>query len=173
MAFADLAEAFDDALHLPIDGTVYDIPSPDYELGLWVQAMVSAGISISQGLEGDPDRKIPKLRFEGEDGDEDSEEARLYARLLGPAWRRLRDDKVSWPKIKMVAETTVYWIAMGVDVAEQYWNSGGDPKAVSLVQRGNRATRRATASKSTGTASTTRRPASTKATTSRATRSAR
>jgi hypothetical protein len=50
MAFADLSEFFDDRLHLPINGVVYDIPSPDHELGLWVTALVSAGLSIEQGI---------------------------------------------------------------------------------------------------------------------------
>jgi hypothetical protein len=83
MAFADLSEFFDDRLHLPINGVVYDIPSPDHELGLWVTALVSAGLSIEQGI--DPalagNRSIPQLRFEGDEYDDGSDEAKLYQRI--------------------------------------------------------------------------------------------
>lgn len=178
MAFGDLNEFFDDQLHLPIGGVTYDIPSPDYELGLWVTAMVSAGIDLQNGLTGTKEgtAKLPQLRFEGDEYDDDSQESKLYQRLLGDAWPKLRADGVSWPKIKHVAMTAIVWIAIGAEQAEAIWNAGDDPKAVAAATAGNanRAMRRhATASTRTGTANTTGRRGSTKATTSRSTKPGR
>jgi hypothetical protein len=175
MAFADLSEFFDDRLHLPINGVVYDIPSPDHELGLWVTALVSAGLSIEQGI--DPafagNRSIPQLRFEGDEYDDGSDEAKLYQRLLGDAYGKMRADDVSWPKIKFVAEVTMLWIVAGEPAAERHWNAGGaaDPKAIAAaISPPNRAARRrATASTPTDGASTTGAPGSTKDIRSRST----
>lgn len=169
MAFADLSEFFDDGLHLPISGVVYDIRSPDHELGLWVTALVSAGLSIEQGI--DPalagNKDVPQLRFEGDEYDDGSDEAKLYQRLLGDAYAKMRADNVSWPKIKFVAEVTMLWIVAGEPAAERHWNAGGasDPKAIAqAINPLNRAARRrATASTPTDGASTTGRPASMKA----------
>lgn len=178
MAFADLSEFFDDQLHLPIAGVVYDIPSPDHELGLWVTALVSAGMSIEQGM--DPreagNRDIPQLRFEGDEYDDQSDEAKLYQRLLGDAYGKMRADQVSWPKIKFVAEVVMLWIVAGEEAAERHWNGGraSSPKAIAeAIQPANRAQRRAsprgTVSTPTGGASTTGRPGSTTGTTFRST----
>lgn len=175
MAFADLSEKFDDQLHLPVDGVVYHIPSPDHELGLWVTALVTTGMQVQQGIEIDPNRKVPQLRFEGEEGDDTSDEGKLYARLLGPAYDELRGNGVSWAKIKFVSETAMIWIAGGVDLAEAHWNGGGSPKETQQQLAPNRAARRArpraTASTPTGTASTTGGQDSTKAMTSRSAKS--
>ena len=176
MAFNDLAEYFDDQLHLPINGVVYDIPSPDHELGLWVTELLSAGVSIRQGIALDPDRKAPKLRFEGSEYDDDSDEAKLYQRLLGSTYGKLRADGVSWPMIKFVAEVTMVWIAAGEAAAEAHWNAGGDPKALAAVLApesapANRETRRhGTESTRTATESTTGTRVSMRATTSRSPR---
>lgn len=174
MAFADLSERFDDQLHLPVDGVVYDIPSPDHELGLWVTALVTTGMQVQQGIDIDPNRKVPQLRFEGEEGDDGSDEGRLYQRLLGPAYDLMRANHVSWAKIKFVSETAMIWIAGGIDMAEAHWNGGGSPKENQQQLAPNRAARRArpraTGSTATGTASTTGGPGSTKATTSRSAR---
>lgn len=173
MAFKDLAEYFDDRLHLPIGGVTYDIPSPDHELGLWVTELVSTATSVQQGLTPDPDRTLPKLRFEGEEYDDESDEAKLYQRLLGPAYGQMREDGVSWPKIKFVVEVVMVWIAAGEAAAEAHWNRGGDPKAIAEALQPAPASRaerrRATGSTPTGTASTTGTRGSTRATTSRST----
>lgn len=173
MAFADLAERFDDRLHLPIAGVVYDISAPDHELGLWVTALMAAGASVQQGM--DPaeagNRSIPQLRFEGDEYDDESDEGKLYQRLLGDAYGKMRADKVSWPKIKFVAEVTMLWILAGEEAAERHWNGGraGDPKAIMEAIAPNRAGRRATASTPTDSVSTTGRQGSTKVTRSRST----
>jgi hypothetical protein len=180
MAFADLSERFDDALHLPINGKTYDIPSPDHETGLWVTALVATGWQVQQGIAPDPNRKVPQLHFEGQEGDDESDEGKLYQRLLGSAYAALRADGVSWAKIKFVSETVMIWVAAGEDMAEAHWNGGGrrDPKAqaeaqakmeaLQLERAPNRAARRrGTASTATGTASTTGKAGSTRGTTSR------
>jgi len=178
MAFADLSEFFDDQLHLPINGVVYHVPSPDHELGLWVTALVSAGLSVQQGI--DPteagNKSIPQLRFEGEEGDESSDEAKLYQRLLGDAYGKMVANGVSWPRLKFVAEVTMLWIVAGEEAAEAHWNGGraGDPKAIAqAINPGNRAQRRAspraTASMPTASGNTTGPAGSTRGTTSRST----
>jgi hypothetical protein len=167
VSFQDLQEFFDDGLHLPINGVMYDIPAPDHEFGLHVTALVTAGSRAAAG--GAPLDALPQLRFEGEEGDETSEEARFYRKLLGPAFNRMRANGVSWPKIKIVSETVILWISGSRAMAEEWWNAGGDPKALQAARLANssRADRRATARSNGAVASTTKRPASTNGTKSR------
>lgn len=161
--FGDLDERFEDFLTLPVGGKPYVIPSPDAELGLWLQRLVGIGMAIQQGA---APEEIPPLKPRpgvaddieisvkgGVVGDEHA----LYRRLLGPVWDELHVDGVSWAKIKMVSETAMFWVGAGLPVAEAYWDSGGDPEALAP----NRQARR---SRSTGGANTTRSQNSTSTT---------
>jgi hypothetical protein len=132
MPFKDLDDFFHDSLDLPIGAKIYSVPSPDATLGLWCQRVLGAGISIANG--GDPDT-IPNLPQELDD----QEERDLYVRLLGPVWDQLQADGVSWERIRMVGQTAFIWVGGSRELAEQFWNSGGDPKASAP----NRSARRA------------------------------
>lgn len=168
--FGDLDERFDPDLTLPISGVKYVIPSPDAELGMWLQRLMAIGMSIQNG--GKPESIPPLKPRVGHPEDVeitadggvvgDGDEHALYRRLLGPAWDQLWADKVPWAKIKMVGETASLWVGSGVPAAEAYWNSGGDPEALAP----NRAARR---SRATGGANTTRSRNSTSGTKSRKT----
>jgi len=152
MAFKVLEEFLGDCLELPVrcnDGEVrtFRIPSPPAEDGLRVEKIMSEGIRAANG-------QTP-LNAQVLD---DAEELDLYRLALGSAY----DDVfkyVDWPRFRHIAMTAVMWITAGLDVAEQYWNSDGDPKA---APGPNREARRSSAA-----ASTTKRPASTSGTSTR------
>jgi hypothetical protein len=154
MAFKTLEEFLGDCLELPTrcsDGELrtFRIPSPPAEDGLKIENIMTAGLRAAEG--GAP--------LDGEALD-DAEELDLYRMALGSAY----DDvlkHLAWPRFRHVAMTSVMWITAGHDVAEQYWNSDGDPKVAQAAQ--NRAARRA----SSAAASTTKRPASTSGTSTR------
>lgn len=162
--FEDLDQFLDDTLQLPVGGKIYTIGSPDAELGLWIQRVMSVGVAIHQGQTPSPP---PPLRnpdgttIEAKDGFVQADEA-LYRRLLGPVWDELRVDGVPWLKIEMVAQTAMIWIATGVDAAQAFWRAGGRPEA----QAPNRRARRST---STAGANTIKPVASTNGMKSRAT----
>jgi hypothetical protein len=154
MGFQDLDALLDDTLSLPIGDKVYIVPAPNAELGLWCQRMVAAGLMIQAGQT--PPESMPKLTLDDED-----EEA-LYRRMLGDAFDALLADGVSWPKIQIVGQTALLWIGSGRPLAEEFWNSGGDPEAFPPARKRTRP-----GSTSTGEARTTKRRGSTSGTTSR------
>lgn len=154
MAFKDLDELLDDTLPLPIKGKVYRVPGVDAEWGLICQRMLSAGVQAFHAA-GTPDKPVP-----GAPVIEDGNEQDFYRRCLGPVYDELRADGISWEKIKFCGTTAFLWIAQGAELAEQYWNSGGDPEASAP----NRQQRRSTG---TDGATTTRQPNSTSGTRSR------
>jgi len=152
MAFKTLEEFLGDCLELPVrcsDGQLrnFIIPSPPAEDGLKVESVMSAGIRAANGS--------TPLNTQVLD---DAEELDLYRLALGSAYDEVFKH-VDWPRFRHIAMTAVMWITAGLDVAEQYWNSDGDPKA---AQGLNREARRSSAA-----ASTTKRPVSTSGTNGR------
>lgn len=166
--FADLDEFLDDTLELPGgNGKTYRISSPDVELGLWVQRVLSAGVAAAKG--GTP-LPIPDLRnidgtiITSANGVIPQDEA-LYQRLLGPVWGELKADGVPWNRVQLISQTAMFWVGTGIDTALAFWNAGGRPGEAPAP---NRQTRRA-ASTSTARGTATRKPASTSGTKSRKT----
>lgn len=154
MAFKTLEEFLGDCLELPVrctDGELrtFAIPSPPAEDGLKIEKIMSEGLRAANG--GSPlDHEVL----------DDAGEVDLYRMALGSAY----DDvfkHLDWPRFRHVAMTAVMWITGGLDIAEQYWNSDGDPKAAKAAQ--NRAQRRA----SSAAANTTKSRASTSGTSTR------
>lgn len=91
----------------------------------------------------------------------------VWKRVLGPVWDEMVADNVPMGSVARAGQAAVAEVQGGRVYAEAVWAVGLDPKAISefLVKKnGNRAQKR---SRSTGGATTTKRPASTKATTSR------
>lgn len=166
--FDDLDEFLDDTIELPGgNGKVYRISSPDVELGLWVQRVLSAQITAAKG---GPVSAVPDLRnidgtvITAVDGVIPQDEA-LYQRLLGPVWGELKADQVPWNRIQLIAQTAMFWVGTGLDTALAFWKAGGRPGEAPAP---NRQARRAK-STSTAGASTTKPRASTSGTKSRLT----
>jgi hypothetical protein len=153
MGFQDLDAVFDDTLPLPTGGKVYVVPAPDAELGLWCQRMISAGLMIQAGQT--PPDNMPKLTLD------DSDEEALYRRMLGDTYNELINDAVSWPRIQLIGQTALLWIGSGRPLAEEFWNSGGNPEVFPPQRKPLRGLT------GTGAARTTKRPGSTSGTKSR------
>lgn len=144
MAFEDLTELIE-PLELPIRGRVYRLPSVSLEDGVRVQA----------ALNGRPD---PDLTDE-----------RLHQILLGDAEQLMTADGVSAEWRGRAYLTAMSDFLHGRFAAEVMWKTGGDPKAIQALTAEvapNRAARRKAPkqSPSTGTAGTTKQPASTSST---------
>lgn len=133
MSFEDLDEFFDDTIELPVGGKTYVVPGVDAETGLYCQRLLERG----------------KAAYLGKDVDggelDDEAEMSLYERVLGPVYAELIADGVSWPKISHCGLTAFFWAANNRTTAEKYWNSGGNPEA--LTPPTNRAQRRASGSR--------------------------
>jgi hypothetical protein len=134
MAFKTLDEFLGDSLDLPVkcrDGKVrtFHIPACSAEDGLRVEALMQAGLRMAaDGSE--PDAELL----------DDAAEMDLYRIALGEAHDDVRAH-LDWPRFRHVALTAVMWITQGLDTAERYWNSGGDPSQ--LGPAANREQRRA------------------------------
>lgn len=162
VTFGELQEYFDPGLDLTIRGTVYTVPLPSAELGLWCQLTAQAAGKITTAASAEQMRDavervnaLPEL---------DGKNLSLPQRCLGAAYDQMVADKVPHPYVEFAGATAYLWIAYGEEVAEQYWNSGGRPEAVSPANRQER--RASTRKTSTAAASTTRRAASTSGTSS-------
>jgi hypothetical protein len=136
MAFKTLEEFLGDCLELPVrctDGELrtFRIPSPPAEDGLKIETIMTEGLRAAEG--GTP------LDSEALD---DAGELDLYRMALGSAYDDVRKH-LEWSRFRHVAMTSVMWITGGLDLAEQYWNSDGDPKVAQAAQ--NRAARRSSA----------------------------
>jgi hypothetical protein len=131
MAFKVLEEFLGDGLELPVrckDGELrtFTIPPPAAEDGLTVEKIMAEGLRAADG--GAP-LNSQQLN--------DAEEIDLYRMALGSAYDDLLKH-LDWPRFQHVAKTAVMWITGGLDMAEQWWNSDGTPKALAP----NRAARR-------------------------------
>lgn len=174
--FEPLGDGFDPALELPLEGAdgksrIYRIEPPNAELGLWTRRKAHLGMRYSMLVEdGDTDgaEQVAKqlngdLRPPG-CSDDDPDPELVY---LGDALARMQADGVPWPAVQHAARTAMIWVSAGEDDAARYWASiGGSPEASAP----NRATRRASA-RSTGGATTTKKPDSGNGTNSRKTSS--
>lgn len=166
MGFNDISELIDGRLIFPgilgADGEkrTYVVPPANAKVGLWAQRMFTLGYKIMNG--GADQSEAPKLLLD------DHEEADLYTELLGEAYQQMIDDGVPWEMVKNIGNTALICAGANRELAEQFWNGGCDPNSVA---RHNRAARRqatkATPTRSTGAASTTKQRASSSGTTSR------
>jgi hypothetical protein len=144
------------------NGKTYYIPEADAEFGLWC---VRAFALVERAANGEPDPAAgppPQLHFEG------PEEEAMQRRALGAEQlEQLRADGFGLPTINHFTTTAIVWHAQGREMAEMYWNAGGDPARfqTAALQRLPRAARRA--STNGGAASTTKTPGSTSGTRSR------
>jgi hypothetical protein len=119
--FKQLNDVFDGRLPLPgKDGKIYYVPEPDEELGLWCTALLAAGVAVNLGQE--ITESMPEIQLD------DRDEHALYRRILGPVWDELGADGYGFATRRHFAQTAFFWIGIGEEAAQQYWNAGGDPK---------------------------------------------
>lgn len=145
MTFKSIDEVFDGTLKLPgRGGKIYSIPEGDAEIGLWCTSLVSTAQQLQQGVELDPDT-VPQMRFEG------AQETAIQRRILGEElYAEMVADGLGKPTLDFIVSTVVIWHALGRDIAEHYWNAGGDG---AVFQRAaNRAARRGHKTSTSGAA---------------------
>lgn len=137
-AFTDITE-FIEPLTLTVKGKQYAIEPLTFEQGLSLAARLDPTASD---------------RLTGEE---------FYRFFLGATFDALRADRVPEVYIVRAALTALADYQGGRDVAETMWRTGGDPKA---LERDTQKRLASTPSPSTAGATSTRRRASTRATTS-------
>lgn len=144
------------------DGKAWYIPETDASFGLWC---VRAFALVERAANGEPDPNAgppPQLVFEGPD-----EEAFQRRALGNELYQDLVDAGYGLPTINHFTRVAVIWHAQGPEMAEMYWNAGGDAEAFqkAALESMPRAARRA--STSTAAGSTTKRAVSTNGTRSK------
>lgn len=167
--FGDLTQYLDDSLTLPIDGIEYRIPGPSAEVGLMCQELFAAGAMFKMA-EADPtlaqadggiSSATRRVLLEGDD------EVNFYAKVLTKAvYDQMIADGVSFQRIKRAGTTVFLWVAVSLQVAENFWQYGVvslDPLAQTAPA--NRAARRSTRTRTASAA----KPASPSGTKSRQT----
>ncbi|GAA1395142.1 hypothetical protein ACFQZ4_24185 [Catellatospora coxensis] len=140
--FADLDEYYSPGLELPVRGTVYTVPLPSGELGLWCRRIAQTAGEVGSAdtpeeMEAAAERArervaaLPPLPG----GEKPFDEL-----MLGGAYAEMLKNAVPDPYIQFCAQTAYWWIVGGEEAARRYWESGGRPEARGP---GNRAQRRA------------------------------
>lgn len=155
--FEALDELLDEFIELPVpvgdrdDKKVkkYRIESPSGRDGLKIEAITQAAVTLVQGGE---DINTELL--------DDNEERDAFKLLLGDTYQRMLDDGVKWVWLRHAALTVLMWVNSGLQTAEQYWASAGDPEQMAR----NRAERRSKQRASSAAEKSTRGRASTSGT---------
>lgn len=140
MAFKDFKE-FVTPLILPIQGKEYVLPEVSASLGAKLMLALERGQEImavineneeaekaarAAGEEPPEPKPIPDFEYEDDDNEEE-----LYKEILGPeVLAQMQADNVPYQAIKLAGMTGYHRFLYGLDAAEAFWNSGGDPKAL-------------------------------------------
>lgn len=155
--FEALEELLDEFIELPVpigdrEGKkrkTYRIESPSGRDGLKIEAITQAAVTLVQGGE-DIDTELL----------DDDEERDTFKLLLGSTYDEMLADGVKWVWLRHSALTVLMWVNSGLQTAEQYWASAGDPERLAR----NRAERRSKQQGSSAAAKSTRGRASTSGT---------
>lgn len=116
MAFAELKDFLDPDLHVPYRGKTYTIPAASFEDGLYLQEIFTIGIKAEKGTATDAENA--KLN--------DDDEIRFYERALSPElFQQLKDERVPFSVIKLMAGTAMMECVFGRPEAEAFWASEG------------------------------------------------
>lgn len=156
MALRAYEEIAPDPLAFPIGGKTYVVAQPGYLTGLKLQQLVAGDLDVEAEFGNDA---------EG-----------LWRLILGPTFEQMRKDNVPGEALARAAFTALTDYKFGRTAAEKVWETGIDPKALASAMQ-QMATKPpsstapkakgSTRSRSTASASGTRKPASTSRTTSR------
>lgn len=159
--FGALDELFDPGLTFTLRGMQYRIDPPTAEVGLWCEriAQIAGGV---KGAKTDAEMQAAVARIE-KLPQLDDDDLSLPQRVLGRAYDELVANEVDHAWVKLISMAAFIWIVGDEDAARRYLQSGGRPES----EAPNRQARRA--SRSTGGATKTRKPASTSGTRSRKT----
>jgi hypothetical protein len=152
-SFKELGELLDEFIDLPVpigdrkDGKTktYRVESPSGRDGLKIEQITQIAVTLVQGGE---DINTEML--------DDSEEKDTFRLLLGPVYDEMLADGVKWVWLRHAALTCLMWVNSGLQTAEQYWASAGDPERLAR----NRAERRSKQQGSSAAAKSTRGRAS-------------
>lgn len=151
--FEKLGELLDEFIELPVpigdreEGKtkLYRIDSPSGRDGLKIEAITQAAVTLVQGGE-DIDTELL----------DDDEERDTFKLLLGDVYEEMLADGVKWVWLRHAALTCLMWVNSGLQTAEQYWASAGDPERLAR----NRAERRSKQQGSSAAVTSTRGRAS-------------
>jgi hypothetical protein len=155
--FEALDELLDEYIELPVPigdrddkkRKKYRIESPSGRDGLRIEAITQAAVVLVQGGE---DINTELL--------DDDQERDTFKLLLGDTYEVMLKDGVKWVWLRHSALTVLMWVNSGLQTAESYWASAGDPERLAR----NRAERRSKQQGSSAAAKSTRRRASTSGT---------
>lgn len=146
--FEALDELLDEAIELPVPvGTggrkVYRIESPSGRDGLRIERITQVAVQL--------------LSDDGENVDtemlDDDEESNLYEMLLGYNFQQMLDDGVKWVWLRHAALTCLMWVSSGLQTAERYWASAGDPERMAPNREARRSKQKAGSAAETSTRS--------------------
>lgn len=126
--FEALEELLDQNIELPVCGKTYSIPSPTAKDGLRVEQITNLAIRAAAG--GDVTTEAEALN--------DDEERDLFQLCLGAVYDEMIADGVPWVWLRHAGLTAMVWISSGLQAAERYWASAGNPE----TEAPNRAARR-------------------------------
>lgn len=154
--FGALDDLFDPGLTFKLRGVQYRIDPPSAEVGLWCEriAQIAGGV---KGAKTDAEMQAAMARVEALP-QLDGADLSLAQRTLGPTYDELVGNGVDHAWIKLISMAAFIWIVGDEEAARRYLESGGRPES----EAPNRQARRA--SRSTGGATKTRKPASTSGT---------
>jgi hypothetical protein len=148
MALRAYEEIAPEPLAFPIGGKLYTVPPVGYVQGLRLTEMIQTG----------------------PDGDFKESAEDVWRMVLGPAYDEMKADNVPGDALARAAFSALTDFQYGRDAAEAVWESGLDPKALSEAMTRKAAAKKppaTTRSRSTASGTRTRKPASTRSTTSR------
>lgn len=164
MSFKDF-EAFAEGLKLPIFGETYTIPPIGAKTGARLHLM-AAKAEERQRVMDENAQALADAKKQGVEPDlkeiPEEPESPSNRELLGEVVDEMYEDDVPADVIGVAASTAYYDFLLGREAAETYWNSGGDPKALSDYIRA-----RMKLATSGGAGNTTQKPDSTSGTKSK------
>lgn len=148
----ELDDFFNPSLLLPINGKEYRVPAVDAETGLRLQNLLSVGLKAASG----EDITTKDIELVSDD-----EETDFFTTILGPVYKELVDDGISYKGVQFISSVVFVWTTQSFEVAKEMWRTGGK------APEQNREQRRTATRTSTAAATTTRKPASRSTTTTR------
>jgi hypothetical protein len=115
----DLTEVLNLQLRLPIRGTTYVVDPPPANIGAHLVNRLALGIAADAGLPiNDEDRG--QLIVDDEDMPD------FGRQCLGPVYDQMLADGISHPELEFATTTAFYAWTLGLEFAEQYWESAGE-----------------------------------------------
>jgi len=146
--FEALDELLDEFIELPVpvgEGDdlkrkTYRIESPSGRDGLHIERITQAAVQLVTDGENVNTEML-----------DDDEERNLYEMLLGKNFQQMLEDGVKWVWLRHSALTCLMWVSSGLQTAERYWASAGDPERMAPNRETRRSKQRAGSAAETST----------------------